>query len=255
MRTGRHMLRVALAALLLPLAFSACERPGGQQRALPVYASFRDVPGVTEGEIRAIEALRQQRAAFVYGVTPGSEAFYKADGAIGGFAPLFCGWVTELVGIPFKPVLYARDSLLAGLVRREIDFTDEVGADDPLRASLHMTEALAERPVKAMRIAGSAPLDDIAALRPPRFVFLKGSAVADAVAARARYAFDAIFSDSFDAAYTLLKNGQADAFLAEDSAEAAFDAYSDVTTKDFFPLIFHPVFLSTSDPSLEPVLS
>jgi len=248
---------VTLAALLLPLMLAACETsPRQKQRALPAYASFRDVPGVTGDEIQAIEALQKQHAAFVFGMRPGNpEAFTKENGEIGGYAALLCGWLTKLFAVPFKPALYTRDDLLEGLKRHEIDFTGELTDTKQHREIYHMTGAIAERPAKYLRIAGSAPFADIAASRPLRFAFLNGDATADAIASRTQHPFESIFVDTFEAAYSLLKSGQIDAFLTEGGTEAAFDAYSDVVAQDFFPLTFSMVSLATQNPSLQPLIS
>jgi hypothetical protein len=39
------------------------------------------------------------------------------------------------------------------------------------------------------------------------------------------------------------------------TAEAAFDIYGDVVTRDFFPLVYSPVSLATQNPALEPIIS
>jgi len=47
--------------------------------------------------------IHEGKGYFVYGVKPSAEAFYDSDGQIKGWASLFCEWLTELIGIPFKP--------------------------------------------------------------------------------------------------------------------------------------------------------
>jgi len=256
MRTAGQMLCLMFAALLLPFMLAACETsPRQQQPELPAYTSFRDIPGVTDDERDAIEALQKQRVVFVYGMAPGVEAFIQENGEIGGYAALFCGWLTEVFGIPFKPALYERDDLLAGLERREVDFTGDLADTEQHRAIYHMTDAIAERPTKYLRIADSAPFADIAASRPLRFAFLNDSATASAVAARTQHQFEAIFLESFDAAYAALQSGQADAFFIAGNAEAAFEAYSDTVVEAFFPPIFSSLALATRNPSLQPIIS
>jgi hypothetical protein len=58
-------------------AYSAQLRQSPQARAFDIHAikSYRGIPGVTDDEIRAIEALKASRAQFVYGSMPSTEAF------------------------------------------------------------------------------------------------------------------------------------------------------------------------------------
>ncbi|MCL1889559.1 MAG: transporter substrate-binding domain-containing protein [Desulfovibrionaceae bacterium] len=257
MRTIWRILCVTLAVLLMPLVLSGCEKSAvGRRSEAPAYASFREIPGVTAGEIRIIEDLQKQKSVFVYGTILGAEAFIDDGGEIGGYAALVCGWLAELFGMSFIPTLYEWGELLAGLERREIDFTGELAVVEQRSDTSYMTGAITERLVKYVRLANGAPLADIAFSRPPRLAFLSGAGTAEAVAARAPYSFETIFIDNFDAAYAMLKNGQVDAVFAKGGAEAAaFDEYSDVAAEDFFPLIYSPVSLSTRNPDLETVIS
>ena len=65
--------------------------------------SYRDIPGVTEEEIAAIEALKAQRGSFSYGSGSSTEAFRTQDQRLMGFTPLFCKLLLDLFGIPFVP--------------------------------------------------------------------------------------------------------------------------------------------------------
>ena len=73
----------------------------------PHYFSYRDIPRINAYEIAMIETMKvkihEGKGYFVYGVKPSAEAFYDSDGQIKGWASLFCEWLTELIGIPFKP--------------------------------------------------------------------------------------------------------------------------------------------------------
>ena len=257
MRKINQILCATLVALLLPGAFSTCATAAAEQpRTASAHASFRDIPGVTDDEIRAVEALQRQGDPFVYGMMPSAEAFSQENGEVGGYAALVCDWLSELFAIPFKPALYAWSDLLAGLENRTIAFTGELTPADDRRRTHWMTDAITERLVKYIRIAGSAPFADIAARRPLRFAFLSDAVTAGAVASRAQYQFETIFTDDFETAYAMLKSGQADAFFAEGNMGATvFDAYSDVVAEDFFPLLYSFVSLSTQNPSLAPIIS
>jgi signal transduction histidine kinase/CheY-like chemotaxis protein len=218
--------------------------------------SFRDIPGVTADEIRAIEALQDEHLYFIYGMNPTIEAFDDCiHHEVNGFSPLFCQWLSGLFDIPFEVRLYNWGDLLAGLASGEIDFTGDLMATTERQKNFFMTSPIVERSLKTVRIAGTPPLSVIARSRPPVFVFPENSALVFTVAEAAEYPFEFVVVNDFNAAYNLLKNGEADAFLAPGICEAAFDAYDDVTSELFLPLVYNPASMSTGNPLLAPVIS
>ena len=52
--------------------------------------TYADVPGITDEEKSAVEALRERRPQLVYGQMAGTESFIQSDGTIAGFAADFC---------------------------------------------------------------------------------------------------------------------------------------------------------------------
>ena len=238
------------------IMLSACESSITEQNDdVIMYASFRNVPGVTEEEISAIEELQRRNVSFVYGMMPSSETFIGENGEIQGFTALLCAWLTGLFEIPFEPRLYEWGELLAGLDTREIDFTSELTATDERRKTYIMTDTIVERLVKYMSIAGSPPLAWIASSRQLRFGFLYDTTTIDDVTKQFNGSFESFFFDNYEDAYRMLKNGKIDAFFEESTAEAAFDRYQDIVVEDFFPLIYGPVSLATQNPANSPIIS
>jgi signal transduction histidine kinase/CheY-like chemotaxis protein len=244
-------------AVLFLLAFPGCKETDDTSSEIkPPYASFRDIPGVTDEEIMAIEELQEQRHSFVYGVGISSEAFYGENGEIQGFTALFCEWLGELFGIPFTPAIYAWGDRLEGLRTFEIDFSGSLTATDERRKTYFMTSAIAERLVKYFRIAGSRPLDEIARERPLRYAFFEGTTTFTDVTSQLQgVEYEVIYVVDDNDAYRKMKSGEVDAFLTESIQETAYDIYGDVVTSDFYPLIYTPVSLSTQNPALAPVIS
>lgn len=113
MKGAKRALCLLLAALLLGL-LGACAQPAAEAER-PVYDELAAVPGVTAEEIEAIDALRGQYDAFVYGMNNTSEAFYAEDGSVGGFTALVCDWLGRLFDIPFEPSVVNWDELIGGL--------------------------------------------------------------------------------------------------------------------------------------------
>jgi signal transduction histidine kinase/DNA-binding response OmpR family regulator/ABC-type amino acid transport substrate-binding protein len=236
---------------------AACDRDSQPKarNAYPEYATYRDIPGVSAEEIAALEALQAQRKSFVYGMTLSTETFYTGDGAVSGFSARFCRWLTELFGIPFEPVIYDWDTLIGGLESHAIDFSGEVTATEERRDVYYMTDAIAERSVKCMTLIGGMDPEEIVRSRPLRYAFLEGTMTYNQIQPFEKHPFEAVFIGDSETAYRMLKNGAIDGFVDEGVAEAAFDAYGDVITKDFFPLIYNTVSLVTQNPALKPVIS
>jgi signal transduction histidine kinase/CheY-like chemotaxis protein/ABC-type amino acid transport substrate-binding protein len=249
----------ALLAVMLPLScVQGCEDGGRapERSSYPVYTSYSDIPGVTDEEAAAVENLRRKTDAFVYGMNLSAETFYDNEqGRVAGYSALFCDWLTKLFGIPFKPQIYEWNDLLAGLESGEISFTGELTATEERRKTYLMTDPIAERTVKAMRIANGKDLDDTAKERPLRYAFLKDTTTPALVSPFIRKDSEIFFVGDYGTAYAMLKSGKIDAFFDEGVAEAAFDIYGDVTAEDFLPHIYGPVSFATQNPRLAPVIS
>ncbi|MDR2591421.1 MAG: transporter substrate-binding domain-containing protein [Chitinispirillales bacterium] len=220
-----------------------------------IFTTYRDIPGVTSEEIQAIEALLEKRSYFVYGTLSNTETFVGEDGRIDGFTSLFCDWLSELFGIPFKPVIYNWGDLVAGLRSNEIDFTGEMTANDERRKMYFMTDAIAERSIKIFRLVDSDPISEIIKLRPLRTCFLEGTTTIKEITSRLRGEYEIISVDDDSSAYQMLKSGRADAYFEENTAEAVFNLYGDVIAEDFLPIIYNPVSMTTANPELKHVIS
>ena len=252
--TQKILSKAVVVFLLAAIALSGCAAPVTENEGTR-YASFCDVPGVTDGEIEAIEAFIREGRTFLYGTIVSTETFRGEDGETSGFTAFLCDWLSEFFGVTFKIGLYEWDEMISGLSTGEIDFTGELTATPERRETYYMTDAIAERLVKYIRIEGSEPLAAISADRVVRFAFLEGVTTVDDVRASMTEPFDAIFVSDYAQAYRQLKSGEADAFIDESTAEAVFDIYGDVTVEDFYPLIYGPVSLATQNPANAPIIS
>ena len=255
----------ALACIFLIALFSGCENLADKQVSKSLehtYTSLQDIPGVTDAEIEAIEALREKGVSFVYGALHSTEAFPDENGEISGFTAMVCDWMTELFGIPFVTSLYEWDDLLAGLESGDVDFSGDLTATesrmnpaDPDQKPYYMTDTIAERSVKIMRLEGSKSLFEIAEVRPLKYAFLNDTTTAEDVPALAQEKIESVLVGGYEEAYELLKSGVIDGFIDEGPGEAGFDDYGDVTAEEFFPLIYSPVSLATQNPELRPIIA
>ncbi|MCL2269780.1 MAG: ATP-binding protein [Treponema sp.] len=256
-------MHIIFAVMILGLV-SGCKSPEGTDGRSPAVvsgddflpASFHDIPGVTEKDIAAVNALRERFDHFVYSVLPTTEAFNNGSGEIRGFSALFCEWLTALFDIPFKPAFVAWDDYLASLARYEADFTGHLTATEERRQTYFMTTDIAQNTVQFFRIMDSIPLEIIAQARPLRYAFVENtSTIEDVTSHLEAGAYEVVLVPDLDSAYEKLRSGEADAFFNVNMAEAAFEVYGDVVAKDFFPPVYSPVSLTTQNPALEPVIS
>ncbi|MCL2805723.1 MAG: ATP-binding protein [Treponema sp.] len=251
---GKKQFFYLFLAVLLLFAVS-CEKSAETHLDFR-FTSFRDIPGVTEAEISAIDALREENRSFKLGVLPSTVAFYDRNGDVRGFSALLCGWLTGLFDIPFTPEYVQWGEFLAKLASYEIDFTAAMTATEERLKTYFMTTTIATQSLRIFRIDGSIPLEQIALMRPLRYVFIQNTTtIHDVTSTLESGTYEVILVRDTDEAYALLKSGAADAFFNVDTAEASFDKYTDVTAKEFFPLVFSPVSLATQNPQLEPVIS
>jgi PAS domain S-box-containing protein len=261
-RNPYSLFLIILCSFILTV-FPACGKTASQAEsrgAVSPFASFRDIPGVSADEIRAIEALRQavsqkEHKAFIFGGNLTTETFLMENGEVNGFTALFCEWLSSIFGIRFQPEIYIWNDMLEKFDAGTIDFIGSLTATEERLKTYYMTDTIAERQFKMMRLRGSPALDQIARERPLRYMFLQGSNIANIVASVTDSGiYETIRVRDIDDAYHVLKNGDADAFIGG-SVTVDFFTASDVYTEDFFPLIFSPVSMATANPELKPVIS
>jgi diguanylate cyclase (GGDEF)-like protein len=240
------------AVFLLVLS---CERESGRYKEMPVYKSFRDVPGITASEIDAIEALKAKGVSFIYGALQSAEAFYGKDEEIEGYTARFCEHLTEIFEINFKLEIYEWSDLIAKLANGSIDFTGELTATDERRKTYYMTDAITERPIKSIRMKDAMPISQIASQRLPRYGFFDGAITLSMVSFAMSQKFEHVFLPSHDAVYEALKNGEIDTFFDENTFEVVYRFHDDIVSTDVLPLIYTSVSLSTQKQELAPIIS
>jgi len=142
-----------------------------------VFTSFREIPGITDEDIKAVDELREKYSSFSYGMLFSTETFSDANGEIRGFTALVCEWLTELFEIPFIPEIRDWDDLVPIL---KTDFTGELTPTEE-RKTQHgyiFSDTITERSVKYFRIPGSPSRREILNSRPLRLAFLEDSTTA-----------------------------------------------------------------------------
>jgi signal transduction histidine kinase/CheY-like chemotaxis protein len=252
---------LALAAAAA-VVFWGCDRMDGAaemfpSHEIPPYATYRDIPGVTDSEIVAIEALREKYrdSVFVYGVMESVESFIGQDSKVNGFTALVCDFMSKLFGINVKSAIFEWNDLIAGLESGAIHFSGDLTPTEKRRETYFMTSAMINRTIMYYRLEDSEPLAKIAGTRPLRFGFFEGTTTVDVVLAHSIEDVEVFFADDYNDAYAMLREGRIDAFLEENAARSIFDAFGGIVHDVFLPLIYEPIALTTQIEELAPIIS
>jgi hypothetical protein len=88
----------SLSGLLFQGCLAAHKNPVNDISAIK---SYMDIPGITAGEIAAIEAYKASGRSFTYGSLKSMEAFHQQDGSNAGFSVMVCEFLSGLFGMPF----------------------------------------------------------------------------------------------------------------------------------------------------------
>jgi len=247
---------ILLAVIFMPVLFFGCQQTDITAGEPTVPHSFRGIPGITEDEISAVEALQGQYEHFIYAMPFSTEAFINQYGEISGFAALFGQWLSGLFNIPFHVEIHEWLDVLEGLETKDIAFSGDFIATPERRVTYFMTEAIATRNIKGFRLTDSQPLSEILLQRPLRVGFMTATATIGLVTSNMpEGSFEVVELDSFEDVHPALKSGEIDVYYYSRVAEISFIEYSDIVTIDFYPLLLVPISMTSKDPALEPIIS
>ncbi|MCL2028942.1 MAG: transporter substrate-binding domain-containing protein [Deltaproteobacteria bacterium] len=251
---------ILILAVLCPAGLSACFTAPRKSPEdffdINRIKSYRDIPGVTDGEIKAIEALKNRREHFVYAMTLTSEAFENDNGEVAGYSALLCQWLTEFFGIRFQPEIFHSNELFEKLEAHEIDFSGSMMPTEERLKRYYMTDAVTERQIVIMRLAGSRELIQIKAERPFKYAFLAGTPLEESIARVTEPGtYEPVWVKNYQEAYNVLENGAADAFIGPRVADASFIEYGGLIIEDYIPIVFSPIAIATANPELRPIIS
>jgi signal transduction histidine kinase/CheY-like chemotaxis protein len=252
------LLLSVLSALVLGGCFSGQNKSSLSRRSAEINSikTYRDIPGITEREITAIEMLKSFRDSFSYGSSLTTESFILPDGTYSGFTSMFCELLTGLFGIPFVQESHGWDSLMSGFNSREIDFTGDL-TPTPQRAQIYfMSTPIAERSLTVFFKSGARRIKTSEDINGLKIGFFARTVTEQLV--RASYpalSFRAVpLQNSEDIAENLLL-GEIDAFITDSVVSYDFIDYDFIIGANALPYVYTPVSLSTANPNLEPVIS
>ena len=217
--------------------------------------TYRNIPGVTVGEINAIEALRSAERTFLYGTIPSTETFIRSDGSYAGFAVALCDLLSGLFGMTFVPELHDWDEFRDALENGTVDFTDNLLSTAETERNYFTSRPFAERLLAAFVYGDSVTIEADSDLDGLRLGFLQRAAALGAIRSiYPRLSFIAEFIRNIPEAAGMLEAGTIDAFVdfAIDSYSFADDA---IHSFEILPFAYSPVSLTAVNGELASVIS
>ena len=251
------MKRVLVFFIIIMLCVFTALGCGANQEAAPTLheiTNYKDIHGITDEEIAAIEALKVERGEFTFGALLSTEAFVNQDGTRIGFAVKFCDLLTELFGIDFNLKIYDWDELIEGLEACEIDFTGELTPTDERQQKYFMSFPIAERLLRIFTCNGVDTIKTEADVNGLTIGFLEDSTTENAIKEAYPVKFTSVPVNNYQTAIDMLESGEIDAFVEEAVSDPAFDHYA-VSSAVFFPMVHEPVSMTTGNPKLAPIIS
>ncbi|MDR2452807.1 MAG: transporter substrate-binding domain-containing protein [Candidatus Accumulibacter sp.] len=242
---------IPLAAFFLAAAEAADE-------VKPSYTSFRDIPGITEEEIQAVEKTLAGRKSLVYGMLESSECFYQEDGSLDGHAALLTQWLSELFGVPFQLNIYSWEDLANGIRSGDIDLTGDYTPDGPRAQDYVMSRPFTERAIKFVARSTDLPFANPASRASLRVAFLRRSTAHSLVMPYLRKQYgdrlSVVLLDTRRKVADMLRREELDVFITDGSRAGILMGEADVTVGVFRPLLYKRVSLATTKPELSPII-
>ncbi|MDR0439985.1 MAG: response regulator [Candidatus Accumulibacter sp.] len=256
--------RLAVTWLFFPaIVLMAASFPGiagavdVQDDEMP-YASFRDIPGITEEEIRAVEKALASRKSFSYGALESSECFYQVDGSLDGYTVSLTRFLSRLYGIPFEAKTYRWDDLRQGIRDGAIDFSSDFDSDGGNAQGLLMSRSFRERSIKFVGRATDVPFSEAVFRDSLRVAFLKDSTTGSLVIPHLRKQYgDKLIVMSIDSrakVADMLYRGELDLFIADDARAELFVGKPGLAVDTFRPLLYKHVAVTTGNLELAPII-
>ena len=249
----KHLSFLVVALLLLP--WLAMPAQAANDNKLESYlADFRSIPGVTQEEIAAVEALKTQHKSFSYGTIACSEAFTRIDGTRGGFSPMFCDLLSTMFGIPFEHVFLEWEQLLLNFESESVDFIGELTPTPERLASYAMTPPMYDRSLMVFTNRFGESIYQQPKGRALRFACLDGTITSTQINSIVDWNIEWQMVPDYATAVRKLETREVDAFF-EEAPAAFYMNYPFIQSSDFLPFIYSPISMAAKKPEFQPIIS
>jgi len=218
--------------------------------------TYRDIPGVTNEEITAIEALKSGRQSFIFASPPTTEAFILPDGSKAGFVPRLCELLSGLFSIQFTHESRDWGIMMDGLEDGTFDFTGEMTPTPERKNHYLMTLPIAQRSLSIFTYGDSEKIKTENDVNGLRLGFFEGTVTAQSILNfYPALTFEQVTLHSVPEVAEKLRDGQIDAYVDDTATVFEFEEYDFMKSRVFFPLVYTPVSLTTAKRELAPVIS
>ena len=246
-----------IITLLLGIVIAGCsKKPNSPSFDIDSISSYSEIPGVTDDEITAIEALKSERHSFSFGTMYSTEAFILSDGRYSGFLTRFCDLLSGLFGIPFIQEFHLWDSLKGGIDNNIIDFIGELTPTPERKQTYFMSLPIAERPLGVFTMGNTSAIESATDLNGLKIGFYEDTITpASVFKAYPSLVFNLIYYKNNQDAARALEAGEIDAFICDATESHFFSGNTLFRSKGILPLVYTSVSLAAKKPELEPVIS
>jgi PAS domain S-box-containing protein len=218
--------------------------------------SYFDIPGITAEEVTAIETLRAEGRTFSYGSLKSMEAFVRQNGSNAGFSALFCELLSELFDIPFVHEIHEWDVIKGRLDNMSLDFAGDITPTQERRKIYFMTHPIAERSLRIFTHEYDDRFHVEENVNGLRVGSYKGSITAQSVLdVYPDLHFEIIDMADAGGVAASLASGAIDIFIGDATSSLEYEDFPSVHSKDFFPLVYTPVSMTTANPELKAIIS
>jgi len=264
-RTARTVLTVFLAVWCL--TFYGC---GGKRAEYTEQSNsiktYKDIPGITNEEISAIENLKEENGRFSYAFLYKEDAFIKTDGAYKIFSEQLCTLMSKLFGAEFIPQSYGSwDSLIDALYNGTVDFASYAfPAFEDETGLLYTTTPISDKPLKVFMSheyfrnidEGQINILRLGFLNGSKMGFLDGTVIERIISENyPDISFESVYTPDFETAAQMLSDGTMDMFVADAAAYLEFYDHDAIVSYDFFKMMHTPLSITATNPDLAPVIS
>ncbi|MDR2577473.1 MAG: transporter substrate-binding domain-containing protein [Chitinispirillales bacterium] len=251
------LIRSFLPVLLLAAVLSGCGAGNGKPfYELPAYSTYRDIPGVTDAEIAAIEALKSQRRSFTYMSPLSTEIFMARDGNYAGFTAELCRLLSDLFEIPFVIEFGTWNDIKGGFDDGSVDFTGEMTPTAERRETYFMTLPIAQRTLGVFTHENSTKIETERDIGGRRIGFWPGTITARSILdAYPELDFEIVPITGDVCEVEMLKTGAIDAFIYDAPVAYSYKHHEFIRIRNMFPTVYTPVSLTAANAELELVIS
>ena len=248
------MRKILCLAFAFAILFTGCSTVKQQYAVQQTYSSYKEIPGVTQNEIKGVEELSAEKSTFICGFPLSTEAFYNDDGSLGGFAPLLYKRMSELFDLNFVSQEYKWDEFLEKIDSMEIDFTSEFTPTSERLDKYFMTAPIVQRSIKVYTNKENDELKKMSRNRPVRCAFLNGTTLHSIAESSWDIPFEPVFLNNELEVIDYFMQDKIDAYIDENVMESCFEAYDFIDSTEYYPLNYSPVSLSTRNPELTVII-